>query len=661
MLALIEPFNLLEFEDRPHLGCAMLIAACRKQGMNTTLINGQTRFLKEMFVNNSRELWELIRDFKTKDLKYQKITAFKTIVHKKGFTQFQKEMADLYQDIIIDKNPRQYFNAQAIEKFSGLFRIFSTIYSYYLKELNYKELNIVNHYVKIILNTNFRYAGFSLDSFDLLSRAIRKQVKAQTGLTIIAGGSLTPFLNLQNLNRIFEEEYIDYLIVGAGEEALPALIEKLNNNKQPRNIPNVFYKENGKVRTSNLEVIKNLNLLPYPDFSQFPLDLYLTPKRILPLQTARGCSWRKCAFCQHHNINFGQYITLNEQRVVETIAHLQKNYNCQHFAFHDEELPPIRAKKISQAILDNQLKNIYINIYARLVSGYTDKLLRGMRKAGFTLIHWGLESGCQRILNLMHKGITIATASRILKASSKHKIANLCFIMFGFPGETKEEAEQTVKFLQNHTEAIDDVMVASFNLRTYSPIGKNPKKWGLNVKNDGSYTINDGMSLKEIESFYLRFIRNCKINSPEVNSGKLKYLLPGLNERMMHFLNSSHGLLSAKNALKHCKTHQLNSLYPIILGELKKSGRIKILLPINAGEPVYINRNFPLKKMALDEIEEKVFLLSDGRISISDIISNIPGDLIKKYRIRNLKKKCLEFFKDILAKNLGLVFTKSWN
>ena len=62
MLALLEPCIMKDILDRPHLGCAMLIAACLEKGIKTTLIKGQTRYLKDMFVNDSEELWRLIQD-----------------------------------------------------------------------------------------------------------------------------------------------------------------------------------------------------------------------------------------------------------------------------------------------------------------------------------------------------------------------------------------------------------------------------------------------------------------------------------------------------------------------------------------------------------------------------------------------------------------------
>ena len=73
MLTLVEPIILENISDRPHLGCAMLISACQAKGIKTTLVKGQTRFLKDMFTNDSGELWNLIRDLKKESLNKLKL------------------------------------------------------------------------------------------------------------------------------------------------------------------------------------------------------------------------------------------------------------------------------------------------------------------------------------------------------------------------------------------------------------------------------------------------------------------------------------------------------------------------------------------------------------------------------------------------------------
>jgi radical SAM superfamily enzyme YgiQ (UPF0313 family) len=660
MLALVEPCVTSDLSDRPHLGCAMLIAACLAKNEEVTLIKGQTRYLEDMFVNDSDELWGLLQDLKAGDLKRMGIDQFKTSIQAKGLRQFQDELKSLYQYVIVDKYPRHYFDALKIAQFKNLHQIFVKVYFHYLTALNQGRLRIVDRYVSEIIKSNPGYIGFSLGTaFDPLTRTVRRRIKELTDIPIIVGGAPTPFIDLKNVHKAFEEGYFDYLVIGAGESALPSLIEALEDKTEPKGIANVFYRKDGKLRTNDLEAINDLDSLPYPDYSQFDLDLYLTPKRILPLQTARGCSWGKCAFCSHSIIYRGQYKTFAIETVIATIKHLQNTYGCSLFVFHDEELPAGRAKRISEAIVKNDLKEIGIYTYARL-AGYSGALLRLMRKAGFTLINWGMESGCQRILDRMNKGTTLFTMRHILIKSSRNAIANLCFILFGFPGETKGEAQQTIEFLKKHAAYIDDIQSSEFIFEPYSPVGKNPGKWGIRCRADGTYSTQSGMNVEDRGALYAQFDTEFQINSIKVTSDKLKFMLPGYNRRMMHFLNSSYRLLPKAALLDCLKKGKLNSIFPIILGEMKKGGNKNILLPINSAETVFINQYFPEKGKVLGGLEEKIFVLCDGTLSIDDICSALYRDFKKMYGKKHIYKKCIDFLRKASSGNWGLFFARSW-
>jgi len=661
MLTLLEPCVTKHLLDRPDLGCAMLISVCQQEGIKTTLIKGQTRYIKDMFLNDSEEIWSLIQNLKENSLKEIGISKYRKSIQGKSIKQFQGELRTLYEYVIIDKNQRHYLNGIMIEKFNNLVTIFSSVYLYYLAKLNYSKLKIIDNYVYEIIKSNPRYIGVSLQgSFELLSRTIRRRLKELTTAPIIVGGVLTPFIDLKKIDKIFEEEYFDYLIVGAGEHALPSLIEELDNKHIPVGIPNVIYKQNGKIKINSLEVINELDKLPYPDYSQFDLDLYLTPKRILPLQTARGCTWRNCVFCSHHNIDLGNYKTFSIRRVIEVIKYLRKTYNCYHFAFHDEELPPSRAKRISEAILNNNLGNISINTYARPIGGYTNNLLGLMRKAGFTLIHWGVESGCQRILNLMNKGTEESTIGKILKNSSNNKIANLCFLIFGFPGETEKEALQTIEFLKEHAAYIEDILFGFFGLSLNSPMGKRPEKWSVYIESDNSNLTKGWIIPEKVGTLWSRFIKEIEINSIRITSDKLRYLPPGLNLRMLHFLNSSYQLLLNSMLLEFLKEGRLDSIFPIVLGEVKKKRNKTIFYPINTKETVWINRNLAPKEIILDAIKEKIYILSDGTLSIESIILVIYDDFKMKYTKRYICMQCIKFFENMFSKNFALGFAKSW-
>jgi len=669
VFVLVEPCISDYLVDRPDLGCAMILAACKARGIKANLIKGQTRYLRDMFINDSEELWNLMQRLSPADLKQIKISQFGKIIQEKGKKQFQAELKDLYDKIIVNQSARIYFNADLIEKLDHLRGVFLKTYLYYVNQKKFINLSIIERYFEEILRYKPRYVGFSLkDQFDPFSRVLRKKIKEFTDVPIIVGGSLTPFIDLKNLNKLFAKEYFDYLVVGPGECALPSLIESLEEKNEPEGIANVFYQKDGKIRAGDLKIIEDLDRLPYPDFSQFDLDLYLTPERILPLQTARGCSWARCSFCSHHSIYLKQYRTFNIGKVVDTIKHLQITYNCSHFVFNDEELPPGRAKIISKAILKSRIKNIYLATYARLVEGYNnDNLLRLMRQAGFVQFLWGMESGCQRILDLMNKGTKVSTAGQILKKCWQRSISSICWIIFGFPGETKEETQETVDFLRKNSRYIEFLMLGAFRISRHSPISENPEKWGVKIKKQGSYAVSGGMTQKESKLFVRQFCKKLAANIIRCTSGKLNYFLPSFLARMLHFLKSSHQLLDSQEVLSRIKKRKLNSVYPLILGEIIKTNQQLKFMPVKSDETIFINeivnknaQFFKRQERILDRREKKIFVLSKGNLSIGQIVFKLQEDCKSRQEKEFIKTRCLDFYSEIFSQNWGLGFARGW-
>jgi len=662
MLTLIEPnhFNMNEFSDRPHLGCAMLIAVCQERGIKTSLIKGQTRYVKDMFVNDSEELWNLVHDLKEDDLKKIGIVEYKRSIQEKGIRQFQDELKNLYQNIFINKNIRHCFNFQMAENFRSLYNVFVRIYSYYLINLNFDNLNLINRYVSETLNKNPRYIGFSVDHRSSFSRIICKRIKETAGVPIIMGGSLTPFLSPKSINEIFEKEFFDYLVVGAGDHALPALIEALDNNEEPKGIANVFYKKDGEIKSNDLKAVNDLDSLPYPDFSQFDLDLYPAPERVLPLQAARGCSWGKCTFCDYHRITFGGYKEFSIKRIMDIIIHLNTTYNCKHFEFHNDDFPPERVKKFSNAVLKSKLKKPIFHIYARPEDKFNDnKLLSLMHRAGIAQIYWGIESACQRVLNMMAKGTRVSTLSQILKKSTDNKISNICLAFFGFPGETTEEAQQTVEFLKNHSDYMDNVGLQTFILSSFSKVAMDSKNI-LEIKDDGSYSVKRGKTLKESGMFYEEIVRAVLTGSINVTREDVRFVPSGFYHGILYALVARHGLMSKKTILKCLKKARLNNIFPIMLGEIKKKNNRNVLCPANSMKTSFINGFIPEKEKKIDKLEEKIFILSDGKSSIEEIIQAIYKDFKGKHSKRFVHKKCVDFFRGTFSKNWSVGFSKSW-
>jgi radical SAM superfamily enzyme YgiQ (UPF0313 family) len=100
-----------------------------------------------------------------------------------------------------------------------------------------------------------------------------------------------------------------------------------------------------------------------------------------------------------------------------------------------------------------------------------------MYKSGCRYIIWGVESGCQRILDLIDKGTVVEDISDVLTNSSLAGIKNHVFIIIGFPTETREELKQTLDFLYEHKDHIHAVHKGPFRLKIGSIVYENPEKF----------------------------------------------------------------------------------------------------------------------------------------------------------------------------------------
>lgn len=352
---------------------------------------------------------------------------------------------------------------------------------------------------------------------------------------------------------------------------------------------------------------------------------------------------------------------LSVGKVVESIRHLQNEYDCTHFIFNDEDLPAARAKRIADAILKDQMGRVSIYSYARLTNGFNNAdLLTGLRSAGFSAFSWGLESGSQRVLDLMNKGTRVSTAREILEKCSKAGICNLCFVMFGFPGEGKDDAQMTMGFLEECAEHIDGVSASVFNIDTYSPIGRDPERWGVVIEENGRYTVQHGMPHEDAMISHRRFSVLLDLGLKRFTADRVRYVMPGHARRTLRFLCASHEMLSSSEVIEYIHDGEGGKVFPIILGEVRENDEHSLLFPINVRETLVMNKKRPEKEIVLDDFERELFLLSDGTRAIEDMIGAACNSLRNHKAEEALKERARRFFRRVFAENHALGFRRSW-
>lgn len=385
-------------------------------------------------------------------------------------------------------DPDQYNN-----HISVFFDFFNSIYPYIQKEsikyINNSADNIIISLFEKMLSPVRKYhpdiIGFSqliLPQKEPIL-ALAHAVKNDDIPVILGGASLwyNPEAYL-SVNHIDLSNIFDVIVYGEGEIPL-----KLLTDREPlENIPNIIYKSHNIIK-NNRNCIHNLDDIPCPDFTDFPLKKYYSPEIVLPILTSRGCYWGKCTFCTHHK-SYNAYRTSSIDHVISTIKTLQTTYNASYFLIADEMVHPHRFGKFSNVIQKEGLK---IRMYseAKPTNQFTLPLLQKMYAAGVRVLLWGVESGTQRILNLMNKGTTVPDIESVLINSDTAGIWNMVFMIMHYPTQTVKEIENDIKFLQKNAQVIHTVTSSPFKLQVGSKMYENPEKFGItHVKPGGKFS-----------------------------------------------------------------------------------------------------------------------------------------------------------------------------
>jgi len=189
-----------------------------------------------------------------------------------------------------------------------------------------------------------------------------------------------------------------------------------------------------------------------PDFDGLPLDLYRIPTQgnitILPYQLTSGCKGR-CSFCSFKYVQ-EKLEFKSPEKAVHELAQLKQKYNSRAFYFTDNNINNSYAylDSLCDAFIRNKL-DISWAVYAK--AGSMDfSILKKMKRAGCSHLVFGIESGSDRILQMMNKGFTSEQASQTLKMTSELGIKNITLFIAGYPHETQEDVDKTAQFIRKN-------------------------------------------------------------------------------------------------------------------------------------------------------------------------------------------------------------------
>ena len=333
---------------------------------------------------------------------------------------------------------------------------------------------------------------------------------------ITIGGNIVTRIRdeLKTQDKLFG--YIDSAVLYEGENAYLQLVDAVENSKPLSGLPNLIYRDESGIHANKDVCSEDLSKLPPPDFDGLALKKYFVPKLILPFLATRGCYWGRCTFCDHFQGYVEGFRTMQVDQIIDEIRFLQNKYNTRYFHFTDESYPPALFRKLSQRIVEEKLDIVWTTHMRFEETLLDEQVWKDAHASGCRYLHFGFESGNQRVLKLMDKATKLDAIETNLRMSSEAGIWNHIMGFFGFPGETREEAEDSKDFVLKNREHVHSLGFMTYVLGKYSPVAFEPEKYGVSYyKNpewdlalDYYFTLKEGLNIQEALDVFEEFERN---------------------------------------------------------------------------------------------------------------------------------------------------------
>jgi anaerobic magnesium-protoporphyrin IX monomethyl ester cyclase len=316
----------------------------------------------------------------------------------------------------------------------------------------------------------FDWSGEDLDAHkhDLLI-GFRPDV---VGLTVIIGTSILRSIEVSQWSRdirakvvwggpcpsvlpemVLRDAPVDFVVVGEGEQTMIDLVRVLESRGDPKTVDGLAFLHNGvPIRTAPRGRLMDLNQLPMPMWQELgDLSKYLIAyhhRKAIPMVTSRGCPGT-CAFCYTKNMWGYRWTSRSAEKVVAEIQLIMKlDPRITAFIFDDDLFAgdPGRITDFCDLLISRRM-DIKWNCEIR-ARDITVGLVRKMKAAGCEELLLGVETGSQRLLDKLCKGVRIEKILEAFEISHQEGMKAIAMLMVGLPGETMEDFNATDDMLR---------------------------------------------------------------------------------------------------------------------------------------------------------------------------------------------------------------------
>lgn len=318
---------------------------------------------------------------------------------------------------------------------------------------------------------------------------------------ILGGGWVNTELRSLRDPRVFD--YFDYLTLDDGERPLLNLLTRIRGRKA--SLVRTYVREGARVVLKNDVTQRDIPQKDtgIPTYQGLPLEQYVSLMEMLnpmhrfwsdgrwnKITLAHGCYWKKCSFCDVSLDYIGRYDRPGEDLVMQRIRALIAETGETGFHLVDEAAPPAAMRALAGRLLEEKLSITWWgNI--RFEKTFTPALCRLLASSGCVAVSGGLEVASDRLLKLMHKGVTVAQVARVTRAFSDAGIMVHAYLMYGFPTETVQDTIDALERVRQLFAAgcIQSAYWHRFSATAHSPIGMQPERYGITLRTPNSITF----------------------------------------------------------------------------------------------------------------------------------------------------------------------------
>lgn len=337
-----------------------------------------------------------------------------------------------------------------------------------------------------------RYAlvGFtSTFEQNLASLALAARVKAAfPDLPIVFGGANWEDEMGRELHRRFP--FVDYVCSGEAEESFPRLVEGVvgGNGFRPESVRGLVFRRDGEsVFTGRSSLTRDLDALPFPDFSDYFAALRDSGagSGVLPtllFETSRGCWWGDKSHCTFCGLN-GSSMTFrskSQERALEEVDYLVERWRIDRLEAVDNILDMRYFERFLPALANlRRAPSFFYEVKANL----NREQVRLLAAAGVRRIQPGIESLSDHVLELMRKGTTGLRNVQLLKWCREAGVRVDWNLLYGFPGETAEDYAACLGLMQSIRFLEPPGACGPVRLDRFSPYHVEPELFGfVNVR-----------------------------------------------------------------------------------------------------------------------------------------------------------------------------------